>query len=194
VTDITLELAGAADAEILPTPIPDLYRGEPVVVALRARTLPAHVIVRGRSGSIPWTREVSVHTAIEGAGLSTHWARTKIAALLDERPTGGIDEGVRRAVIETALAHHLVSPYTSLVAVDVPPARPADASLTRHALETNLPHGWDYAAVLGTGQGATPGALHLLLGFVALLAATVLSLCLRGAPALVVIRRRRREY
>ena len=68
VADIRLELAGAADAEILPTPIPDLYQGEPVVVALRARTLPAHVIVRGRSGSTAWEREVPIHTAVRRRG------------------------------------------------------------------------------------------------------------------------------
>jgi Ca-activated chloride channel family protein len=194
VADIALELGGAADAEILPSPIPDLYQGEPVVVALRARTLPSHVTVRGRSGTTAWTREVPIHTAREGAGLSTLWARRKIAALLDQRAPNGGDETVRTAVIEVALAHHLVSRYTSLVAVDVTPVRPADAALRSHALAINLPHGWDYAAVFGTGQGATPGPLHLLLGFAALLAAVVLSLCLRGAPALVVVRRRRRAY
>jgi Ca-activated chloride channel family protein len=194
VADIALELGGAADAEILPAPIPDLYQGEPVVVALRARTLPSHVTVRGRSGTTAWTREVPIHTAREGAGLSTLWARRKIAALLDQRsPTAG-DDVVRAAVIEVALAHHLVSRYTSLVAVDVTPVRPADASLQSHALATNLPHGGDYAAVIGAGHGATPGPMHLILGFAALLAAAVLSLCLRGAPALVVVRRRRREY
>jgi Ca-activated chloride channel homolog len=191
VADIRLELAGAADAEILPTPIPDLYQGEPVIVALRARTLPAHVTVRGRSGSTAWVREVPIHTALEGAGLSTHWARRKIATLLDQRAADATDEGVRQAVIEIALAHHLVSRYTSLVAVDVTPVRPADAGLTSHALATNLPHGWEYAALIGAGQGASPAALHLVLGLTALCAAVVLGLCLRGAPALVVVRRKR---
>ena len=191
VADIRLELAGAGDAEILPTPIPDLYQGEPVVVTLRARTLPAHVTVRGRSGSTAWVREVPIHAAVEGAGLSTHWARRKIATLLDQRSAEATDDAVRQAVIEVALAHHLVSHYTSLVAVDVTPVRPADAGLTSHALATNLPHGWDYAAVIGAGQGATPAALHLVLGLTALLAAVVLGLCLRGAPALVVVRRRK---
>ena len=171
VVDIRLELAGAGDAEILPTPIPDLYQGEPVVVTLRARTLPAHVTVRGRSGSTAWVREVPIHAAVEGAGLSTHWARRKIATLLDQRSAEATDDAVRQAVIEVALAHHLVSRYTSLVAVDVTPVRPADAGLTSHALATNLPHGWDYAALIGAGQGATPAALHLVLGLTALLAA-----------------------
>ena len=35
--DVRLELPGAADAEIVPGPIPDLYVGEPILVAVRAR-------------------------------------------------------------------------------------------------------------------------------------------------------------
>ena len=190
---LTLELAGAADAELLPVPIPDLYQGEPVVVALRARTLPAHVVVRGRTGSTAWTREVPIHAAVEGAGLSTHWARRKIAALLDQRSVDGAEDRVRPAVIEIALTHHLVSRYTSLVAVDVTPVRPADASLTSHALQTNLPQGWDYATVLGAGQGATPGALHLVLGLTALLAGGRAQPCPPARPRSCAVRRRRRE-
>ncbi|MGH7305396.1 MAG: hypothetical protein ACRELZ_19095, partial [Candidatus Rokuibacteriota bacterium] len=66
-------------------------------------------------------------------------------------------------------------PYTSLVAVDVTPVRPGDASLESHALKTNLPHGWDYTAVFGLGQGATDAPLHLTVGLVALLLAAALA-------------------
>jgi ABC-type Na+ efflux pump permease subunit len=42
------------------------------------------------------------------------------------------------------------------------------------ALETNLPHGWDYTAVLGMGQGATAGPVYLALGLTSLLLAAAL--------------------
>jgi len=61
------------------------------------------------------------------------------------------------------------------VAVDVTPVRPGDESLQTHALETNLPHGWDYTAVFGLGQGATDGPVHLTFGLVALLLAAALA-------------------
>jgi len=174
VADIALELGGGGDAEILPTPIPDLYQGEPVVVALRARTLPAFVTVRGRSGSTAWTREVPIHAAREGAGLSTLWARRKIAALLDQRSADGSDEAVRKAVIEVALAHHLVSRYTSLVAVDVTPVRPADKDLNTHAMKTNLPHVQYYEHIFGLPQTATSGQVNILVGLFCLMLAVIL--------------------
>jgi Ca-activated chloride channel family protein len=185
--DVRLELDGAGDAEILPALIPDLYAGEPIVVAVRARTLPAEAIVRGRAGATQWESRVSLRQAAPGAGLPVHWARAKIGALLDQRRAGASDDDVRHAVLGVALRHHLVSAYTSLVAVDVTPVRTGEAGLTTHALPINLPHGWQYEAVFGLGQGATAGPLHLLAGMAALLLAAGLGLTLRraGAPALV---------
>jgi Ca-activated chloride channel family protein len=108
-----------------------------------------------------------------------HWARGKIAGLLDTRRTGSPDDEIRRAVLELALAFHLVSPYTSLVAVDVTPVRPGSEDLHTLALETNLPHGWDYTAVFGLGQGATAGPIHLALGLAAFLLAGALGIAAR---------------
>ena len=183
-TDLVLELPAEAGAEVLPAPLPDLYVGEPVLVALRARTLPVRAVLRGRAGALEWERVLALAPEPAGAGLAVHWARAKIAALLDQPRAGAPEEDVRRAVLEVALAHHLVSRYTSLVAVDVTPVRPGDADLWTHALETNLPHGWDYTAVFGLGQGATPATLHLALGLAALLLAAGLTVLHHSRTAL----------
>jgi Ca-activated chloride channel family protein len=188
--DVQLELPGAADAEVL-GPIPDLYVGEPIVVAARARMLPSEAVVRGRFGSTPWESRVPLRQAAPGAGLSVHWARAKIATLLDQRRAGAPDDDVRHAVLDVALRHHLVSAYTSLVAIDATPARAGDAALARHALATNLPHGWEYEAVAGLGQGATPGPRHLALGLAALLLAAGLGVALRGDATLAFVIERR---
>jgi Ca-activated chloride channel family protein len=179
-TDLQLELPGGVAVESYPPRIPDLYAGEPVVVALRAEALPPRAVLRGRLGGAPWAQEVWLQDADEGAGLAVHWARAKIAALVDRGRAGvaGADE-VRAAVLEVALAHHLVSPYTSLVAVDVTPARPDGEPLRTHAIATNPPHGWDVARL---GQGATAAPLHLAVGLAALLLAAGLVAIFRPVP------------
>jgi Ca-activated chloride channel family protein len=181
-TNLRLELPAGATAELLPERIPDLYRGEPVVVALKSTALPPTVTLRGAVGGVPWEHEVTLHAAEPGAGLNVHWGRTLIGTLLDRRHAGASEEETRTAVIRVALEHHLVSAYTSLVAVDVTPVRPGDAPLESHALETNVPHGWEYTAVFGMGQGATPGPLHVVLGL-ALLALAAITAMLRRCPA-----------
>jgi Ca-activated chloride channel family protein len=59
-------------------------------------------------------------------------------------------------VLALALAHHLVSRLTSLVAVDATPSRPAGAHLTRAELPLDLPAGWDFDKVFGTTGGEPP--------------------------------------
>jgi Ca-activated chloride channel homolog len=137
--------------------------------------LPSKVVLRGRLGVEVWERELTLHPAGEGAGLSSHWARGKIAGLLDRRRTGSAEDEIRHAVLQLALTYHLLSPYTSLVAVDVTPVRQGDEALWSHALKTTLPHGWDYTAVFGLGQGATDSPLHLAVGLLALLLAAGLA-------------------
>ena len=43
---------------------------------------------------------------------------------------------IKREVTALALRHHLVSPFTSLVAVDVTPARPDSAGLSQKVLKS----------------------------------------------------------
>jgi Ca-activated chloride channel family protein len=181
-TDIRLEWPGGSSADVVPERIPDVYLGEPVTVALRAATLPPRLVLRGHLGLDQWERELTPNVGEAGSGLSVHWARGKIAALLDKRRPGAPDDEIGDAVLALALAHHLVTPYTSLVAIDITPVRPGSDPLVSHALKTNLPHGWDYTAVFGLGQGATDGPLNIAIGLTALLIAAGLSLA--GARAL----------
>src|SRR5262249_12340956 len=52
--DLRLELAGVGVADVLPSPMPDLYPGEPIVVSLKATTIPSRAVLRGRVRATPW--------------------------------------------------------------------------------------------------------------------------------------------
>ena len=86
---------------------------------------------------------------------------------MDQQHHGQDDSATRQSVLDVALAHHLVSKYTSLVAVDVEPVRPTDQSLVTHAMKTNLPEGQDYQAIFGLPKTATSGQLQILFGLAA---------------------------
>jgi Ca-activated chloride channel family protein len=169
-TDLHIEgLDG--QVEIFPARIPDLYEGEPVVAVLKGTSLPDTVTIHGMIGSAPWTTSIMLKHRDSREGLSVYWARQKIAAIMDQQRYGQDEAATRQAVLDVALAHHLVSKYTSLVAVDVTPARPLDRSLQSHAMKTNLPNGQDYQAIFGLPQTATSGQLQILLGLATLLTA-----------------------
>lgn len=172
-TDLHVEgLDGAT--EMFPARIPDLYDGEPVVVGLKIPTIPTEMIIKGSFGSAPWTTAVDLKDSPLRDGLSVYWARLKIASLTDQQRYGKDESMTRQAVLDVALAHHLVSKYTSLVAVDIEPIRPTDKSLVSHAMKTNLPEGQDYQAIFGLPKTATSWQLQLLLGLSALTAAGLL--------------------
>jgi Ca-activated chloride channel family protein len=74
--------------------------------------------------------------------------------------------------VAVALQHHLVSPYTSLVAVDVTPTRPDGTPSESANMPVALPAGMVYEKVFGgLPQGATPGPLYAALALAALLLA-----------------------
>lgn len=182
-TDITLDLPLDAHVEMFPSRIPDLYVDEPVVVSMEADRLPDHAILRGRFGRTPWQTDLSLSNGQQHDGISVFWARAKIESLMNEEIQSTDKEALRRPVIDVALKHHLVSRYTSLVAVDVTPARPNDKDVKTHAMKTNLPHGQDYDHIFGLPQTATSGQLQMLIGL----------LCLAVAFLVFGLRNRRHE-
>jgi len=116
----------------------------------------------------------------ENPGIGALWARAKIAALHDEGRRGADSALTRKAVIDTAIAHHLVSRYTSLVAVDKTPVRPAGDPLAHEQVPNLLPYGQRMNAIFGFPATATNAAVLQQRGLVLLFVA----LLLLGARAL----------
>jgi Ca-activated chloride channel homolog len=170
-TDIAISWPGKT--EVWPREPGDLYAGEPIVVVAQTDALDGNVTITGRRGGAPWTSTVPLSASASEPGIGVLWARAKIEALTDSLKGGEPDADVRNGVIEVALAHHLVSKYTSLVAIDVTPTAPEGTIGQKTALSTNLPEGASFDAIFGGAQTATPATLHLLLGLIALLAAVI---------------------
>jgi Ca-activated chloride channel homolog len=169
-TDISIELDGGAEADIRPGRIPDLYLGEPLLLALRTDQKPARMEITGVLDGKAWKRSIDMQGGADSPGVHLLWARRAIADLMDEKARGKPESKVRTAVLDLALTHKLVSRYTSLVAVDKTPARPLDKALQKKNVPTNLPKGWSAGKVFGSlPQSATPAPLHLLLGLLGIL-------------------------
>jgi Ca-activated chloride channel family protein len=148
VTGLTATFSG--DADVTPGVLPDLYRGEPVVLAAKVGSLTGTLEIAGRIGDRPWVARLLVANAAPGEGLSKLWARRKITdAEIARTLRQATPEETDRRVLDLALAHHLVSRLTSLVAVDTTPSRPDGARLSRAELPLNLPAGWDFDKVFG---------------------------------------------
>jgi Ca-activated chloride channel family protein len=158
------------EAESWPARVPDLYLGEPVQVSVALdKDAQGDVNISGLRGDASWSARMSLADAQPGRGLGVLWARQKIESLTDSLHDGVTEDDIKPQVVAIALEHHLASKYTSLVAVDKTPVRPADAPLAGGAMSTNLPEGWNYQAVFGElPKGATGSDWHLLLAALSL--------------------------
>ena len=137
-----------------PGHLPDLYDGEPIILTARVKggVLSLQNTTLSFSGNIggkPWRQKIALSAArsIEGAG--TLWGRARITDQMMSLHRGAEPNSVRRAVTATALRHHFVSRYTSLVAIEKKVARPADEPFYPRAMPHNLPNGWDFEKVFG---------------------------------------------
>jgi len=152
VTGLSAKLSDGT-ADMTPAIIPDLYRGEPLVLAAKLDHLAGSVEIRGRIGDRPWVVTLPLANAAEGKGLSKLWARRKISDAEVARTLRQTSpEDADKTVLALALEHQLVTRLTSLVAVDRTPRRPEGEPLKLSELPINLPAGWDFAKLFGERQ------------------------------------------
>ena len=159
VTGLVAEIAGSS-VKLTPNPLPDLYRGEPVLVMAEGDHVSGTLVVSGKIGDAPWSAKLPLAGAAEGKGISKLWAHRKVADIEVESTLGTITQEVaNKQVLDVALAHQIVSSQTSLIAVDKTPNRPLDQALTRVEVPLNLPDGWNFEKVFGKdipSEPATP--------------------------------------
>ena len=177
VTDVSIQWPSGQQPLIYPAGVPDLYAGEPVLVMARFddEVLPGDIIrVAGKSFGGEWGAELSADTGNSSPGIGALWARKRIEYLMDRQSEGADEAETRQAVVDTALAHHLVSKYTSLVAVDKTPVRPANTALSSEQVPTLLPYGQSGRIIFGFPATATPASLYRVSGLLLLVLALLL--------------------
>ena len=147
---------GDADVEAWPSRIPDVYVGEPVIVAARLPKDVDRVVLEGRRDGEAVRMDLALGGGAAHSGVSRLWARRKVASLMDTLQEGrGIDD-VSAEVAALGVRHQLVTRWSSLVAVDVTPTAPPDVEADTRAVPTLLPKGWDFSKVFGNEMPKAP--------------------------------------
>jgi Ca-activated chloride channel family protein len=172
-TNVTLHLDDPA-AEVWPQRVPDLYSGEPVVVTVKSAKRGGRLIATATMGKEPWNSTQVFGDGSEGSGIAKLWARQKIEALLDRDGALAENSADRQQIIDLALASHLVTPLTSLVAVDHTPTGVNPATCNTTAIPVNLPAGWGGIDTT-LPQTATPGPLMIAIAALLLLLAVAVA-------------------
>ena len=147
ITDLELILPKGFEAEVYPSPLPDLYVGDPLSIAIRGKNASGMAQVTGKIGNQKWVAKVPLDQGAEQIGIAKLWAREKISNLERNRVSLNPNENqlahMDTELLQTALSYGLVSRLSSMVAVDITPSRPVGAELGTTKLKAAIPSGWD---------------------------------------------------
>ena len=177
-SDIKLQWPDGQTVEVWPRRLPDLYRGEPLVVTAKlSQPLTGELVMSGRvagkGASAHWQKSLPLQGARANPGVGNLWARDKISALMDEKTTGASEADIKPQVLAVALAHQLVSAYTSFVAVEEKLSRPLNQSVKTRPVPNAEAKGQQLMPV-AYPRTATSGPLQLSLALLSLLAGLLL--------------------
>jgi Ca-activated chloride channel homolog len=154
---VSVDWGGMDVVETYPARIGELWAGRPVFLLGRYRGAGAATLtLSGLAEGDPVSFAVPVSLEPAGAAAGGHavlakaWARKKIEHLDDQMAVAGASEELVEEVTGVALQYHLMSSYTSFVAVDerAPSVDPA-APPRRMLVPVPLPLGVSYQGVFG---------------------------------------------
>ena len=152
-TDISVSWPKDISVNLAQNIVPDLYAGEPIILAAKLSELSGEIQISGKRGAEEWHRRITLDpgenqldTTVYGIGKL--WARHKISGLEAQHLRGADPQVTKQDITRLALTHHLVSRFTSLVAVDVTPSRDSNTPLTRKDIPLMIPEGWDLFGTL----------------------------------------------
>ena len=161
-----------AEVEYWPNPIADLYLGEPLLLSLKLAPDQQNLSLSGKLAGQDWYLDLPIDNGGTEKGLDVLWARNKIRSLSENARDAAERKQNEVAITELGLQYHLVTRYTSLVAVDVTPTKPEGETGHDKALSNHLPHGWTKHRPHGQlPRGATSAQFNLLMGLLLLLSA-----------------------
>ncbi|WP_105255829.1 marine proteobacterial sortase target protein [Pseudoalteromonas sp. T1lg75] len=116
--DVRLSAARAKELSYWPQPLPDLYFGEPLMVAIKLAPQQQDIYIDANTQHGPLRLTMPMHetgqTYPHSEAIARLWARQQIASLLLYNPA----EAVRPQVLDLALKHQLLSPFTAFIAVE----------------------------------------------------------------------------
>jgi len=167
--------------EVYPKRLNDLYMGHPLMVTAKVSLQPDQVkqkqtvIFEGQSGLTAWKSQLQWDSSNPHPGVSRLWAKNKISTLMDDyrrsqnlaQNDNGLDKkkALKQEIIALSIKHHIISQFTSFVAVsNLPATSPKVAAKTKN-MPQNMPYGWTGNVLSSYPKTATIGPWLEVLGW-----------------------------
>lgn len=158
-TDVSVDFGKLDVKEVFPKDVSDVWAEKPLYIKGRyLKPGAGTVTLKGYAGGKPYTQTLQVsfpEINHNNEVLSSIWARAKVDRLQQEdyagAQGGNINKELKDEIIQTALEHHIMTNYTSFVAVEEKTVTKNGASQTV-TVPVELPEGVEREGVFGTPQ------------------------------------------
>lgn len=117
-TDIKTDFRGFDVYDVEPISVPDLFAERPIVLFGKYSKASGNITVTGKTANGSYKKELKVTTSMEdkkNSAIKYLWARERIATLDDY---GKVGTDVKDEVTKLGLEYHLMTQYTSFIAID----------------------------------------------------------------------------
>lgn len=122
-TDLAVEWVHGQAQDVYPSPLRDLYSGQPLelcgLLSYDAAMIPELVVHGKRGGQAVELRQAFSVRLVQDPTVPRVWAQARVDHLLEQQQMEpGQAAQLRQEILDLALEHQLATPYTSFVAVD----------------------------------------------------------------------------
>lgn len=157
ITNLALSDENGNSLDFWPSPLPDLYFNEPIMVAIKLNNA-SNVILNGQTAQGPISINLNTQAGSNAKGIAKLWARQKIKSLLLYNSQNAVKDEVQ----QLALTHQLLSPFTAFIAIEQTQINPI-AEQTANATNA-VPQGMAMRLPQTDGQSK----VHIILGILLL--------------------------
>lgn len=167
-TDVSIDFGKLAVKEVFPKEVGDVWAQRPLYFKGRyIKPGAGTVTLKGFAAGKPYTQTLAVkfpESNSKNEVLGSIWARAKVDRLMAEdyigAQSGQINKELKDEIVKTALDHHIMTNYTSFVAVEEKVVTKGGVSRTV-TVPVEMPDGVSREATLGDGLAkARPMAGH----------------------------------
>lgn len=125
-TDVAVKFDGLDAKEVFPKAVSDVWAQKPLYIKGRY-TKPGSgtVTLTGFSQGAPYSKSMKVifpESNPANSGIASVWARAKVDRLMSEDwmgvQSGNMNPELKKEIVDTALAYHIMTQFTSFVAVE----------------------------------------------------------------------------
>lgn len=168
-TDVKLDFGDLSVKEVFPHAVSDVWAERPLYIKGRyLKPGAGTVTISGFAGGKPYTQKLQVNFPEENRSnnsIGSIWARAKVDRLMSEDLLGaqrseGVNKELKDEIVKVALDHHIMTQYTSFVAVEEKVVTEGGATRTV-AVEVEMPEGMSREKVFGEQKDGSRGYRYL---------------------------------